>query len=310
MAKVNWVKYKNFGGPRCKGGVEYNPPAPWGPWTKIMGVVARCEGNHDTVVMYDETGVTFGFLQWTFKSGRLQKLLESFKAIPSHDFEREGEGDWTLFEDVCCTDKDIQVFEPFGFMIHGGKFIEAKTCKALDPSVKKEQKRIVDICMGRTLYKTFPDQKNHAMKLAELFANMGAQFGVAEAQIQFAKAEFKRALTFKRPPLGDIGTIENLLVGIWDTPAPALFFNLWQNNPGAAYSLFKNVKKLYNPSDASDMWDADFKANDFFQEAWKRTCLSKFGNWGFGKPENKSPRVVRIKKAINEFYGLKLKLYK
>ncbi len=298
MSKIGWVKYKKMGGPRCRGVVEYNPSSPWGPWTKIMGVVARSEGKHDTTVMYDETGVTWGFLQWTFKSGRLQKLLESMKSIPSYDFEREDERNWTLFEDVCCKLDGTQIFEPYGFMIHGGKFIEASTCKALDPSVKKDQKRIVDICMGRTIHKTFKDQKAHAMGLAKLFAELGAKFGVADAQIHFAKAEFKRALQFKRPPLGKVKTIENLLGGTWDTLAPALFFNLWQNNPGAAYRLFLKVKKLHNPGVALDGWHRDQVADNFFNDAWKRACKSKFGNWGFGKPANKSPRVTRIKKAF------------
>ena len=50
--------------------------------------------------------------------------------------------------------------------------------------------------------------------------------------------------------------------------------------------------------------------NSFFDAAWKRTCKSKFGNWGFGRFENKSPRVIRIKKAIKEFYDIDLKYYK
>jgi len=312
MSKISWVKWKNHQGVKCNGTVKYNPPQPYSLWDRVMGVVARCEGNHDCTISYDNTW-TWGFGQWTFNSGRLQKLLESFKSIPSYNFEREGEGDFTLFDDVCCIYRNhsthpVQIFEPFGFMIRGGKFIDLTmgrdARRVLDPSNKKERKRIVDITSGRIQYKTFKDQKNHAIGLAKLFANMGKQFGVPEAQIHFAKAEFKRALQFKRPPLGNIKTIGNLLEGTWNTPAPALFFNLWQNNPGAAYRLFKKSRNAIVSATNLNY------GQQFFDDAWKRACKSKFGNWGFGKPANKSPRVVRIKKAIKEFYGLDLKYIK
>lgn len=298
--KVNWVKYKDGGGPSYKGEMQYNPAKPWGVWSQIMGVVARCEGCHDTVVMYDGTAVTWGHQQWTFTSGRLQKLLESFKSIPSYDVEREGEGSWTLFDDVCCTNIDVQTFESFGFRIEGGKFVEitgAAQDVILDPSYPMQKNRIVDICMGRVRYSDFPNQKNHAMKLAEVFAKMGAQLGVAEAQITFAKAELQRALKFTRKPLGAIETIDNLLAGTWETPAPALFFNLWQNNPGAAYKLFLKAKS------------SGAQGQAFFDKAWQLANRSTFGNWGW-KEGNKSPRVTRIKSAIKEFYGIDLPFFK
>jgi len=292
--QAKWVKYKKGGGPRVKGTNLYSPPQPFGPWTKIMGVVARCEGAHDTVVMYDETGVTWGFMQWTFKSGRLQKLLESFKSIDVYDFESDG--DSTLFEEVCGSEGGA--FQQFGFNIRGGKFVLAGV-HTLNPNKKAERKKIVDACMGRLRYGTFLDQKKHALRLAEFFGEMGNEFGVAEAQTHFAKQEFKKQLDYNRPPLGG-KSINWLLDGenpvTWETPLAALFFNLWQNNPGAAYRLFRNARR------------AD--PETYFQEAWKLANRSKFGNWGWAKPANKSPRVVRIKQAIKEFYGIDLKYYK
>ena len=62
---MSWVKWKHYQGVKLVGKNSYNPPQPWGPWTKIMGVVAKCEGNHDTVISYDGTGLTWGFMQWT-----------------------------------------------------------------------------------------------------------------------------------------------------------------------------------------------------------------------------------------------------
>lgn len=298
MMEIKWQKYKDMGGPWYQGKIQYSPPKPWGPWTKIMGVVARCEGCYDTVVMYDETGVTAGFLQWTFKSGRLQKLLESFKSIPNYDFAQTQDHE-TLFDAVCCVAQDNQIFESFGFKVEAGKFkdLYADPDRFLDSSDETDQKRIVDICMGRVQFPSTAFQKEHAIKLARVFANMGTQFGVAEAQIQFAKAEFKRALMFERKPLGVVGTIDNLLAGTWETPVPALFFNLWQNNPGAAYKLFLKAKS------------SGAQGEGFFDKVWQLVNKSTFGNWGW-KEGNKSPRVVRIKSAMKEFYGIDLPYYR
>jgi len=294
MAKTKWAKYKSHQGPINKGSVKFNPAPPWGNWTKIMGVVARCEGNHDTVVMYDGTGVTFGYMQWTFTSGRLQKLLESLKSVPYYDFESESDVD-NLFDLYCCN-KGKQVFEKYGFKIVNGKFFDTALGKPLDP--RKHKKRIVDVCLGKTLHKTFKRQRSHAIALANLFVKLGGEFGVPEVQISFAKDEFKRHLNYKRRPLGKIRTIRKLLGDSWDTPLPALFFNLWQNNPGAAYRLF--IRAGNNASNV----------DEYFELAWRYANRSRFGNWGWGKPGNKSPRVARIKKAIKEFYGINLPYHK
>lgn len=302
--KARWVRYKKLGGPRVKGTLRYNPPQPFGPWTKIMGVVARCEGAHDTVVMYDETGVTFGFMQWTFKSGRLQKLLESFKSIDVYDFESDG--DSTLFDEVCCraSEHDIQWFDGFGFRITGGKFIDLSTGRKLVMTNKTQRKRCIDICMGRVAHPgNLKKQKEFSLQLAEFFYKMGNEFGVADAQIHFAKQEFKKQLGYNRPPLG--GKSINWLLGgdvpeMWEGPLAATFFNCWQNHPAAAYRLFLKARKISGVDDPEA----------YFQQAWKMLNRSKFANWGFGKPTNKSPRVIRIKKAIKEFYGIDLKYYK
>ena len=304
MANAQWVKWKNGGGPRVRGTLEYNPAQPWGPWTKIMGVVARCEGSHDTVVMYDETGVTWGFMQQTFKSGRLQKLLESFKSIPCYNFENEDDGAHeTLFDTACCTPEGTQLFKPFGFEITGGKFIDLSTSRALNMTNTAQQKRCVDICMGRVRYPgNLKKQKQYAMSLANVFAELGGAFGVAEAQTQFAKQEFKSQMQYKRPPLGGM-TIAELLKadvpGMWDSPLPALFFNLWQNNPGAAYKLFLRARQVAGSDDPTI----------YFNQAWQLANRSKFGRWGWPK-DARSPRVVRIKQAIDEFYGLNIPYYK
>jgi len=311
MSKVQWVRYKKGGGPRVRGNKKYDPPEPYDAWTKVLGVVARCEGNHDTVVMYDETGVTWGFMQWTFTSGRLQKLLESFKSIPIIDFETESETHETLFDQVCCTyQSGKQYFNRFGFEIRGGKFYSIRDHRLLNPVNKNDKKRIRDICMGRIANPgDIKAQKQHALALANLFGTMGTKFGIAEAQIQFAIQEFKRQFKYKRAPLkGKINppTITALVNGynfLEETetmPLAALFLNLWQNNPAAAYRLLLKARK-----------QSDFPlTGHIFARAWYLACVSNFGNWGYGKSGNKSPRVVRIQKAIREFYDLPLIIHK
>jgi len=292
MSNLRWVKWKNYQGVKYLGENRYNPPQPWGPWSRILGVVARCEGNHDTVVSYDNTGLTFGFQQWAFTSGRLQKLLQSFKAVSVMDFTKGTVLDDNLFNYLKCSPK----FKAHGFDIQNGMFIDAFTGRPLDPRNGAQKKRMIDLCMGRAQHKTFADQKAHAKNLAQVFVDMGKDPFVADAQIAFAKQEYKLGLKVRRKPLKDVQTIENLLDGTWNTPAPALFYNLAINNPQAAYRLFLSVH--------------DVPESERFAAAWEKVNRSKFGNWGWGKPENKSPRVVRIKKAIKEFYGIDLRYFK
>lgn len=300
---MQWTKWKDYQGVRSMGENRYNPKQPWGPWTKIMGVVARCEGNHDTCVSYDNTGMTWGFLQWTFTSGRLQKLLQHMKSIAYYDFDNEDEGleESTLFDQVFCDENGSQIFNKFGFHIKEGHFWEIKDSgelEKLSPRVKKEKQRISDICMGKVRYKKFTSQKKFAKDLAQVFSEAGKREDVAIAQIEFGKNEFKRCLNVKRKPLKNVKTIGNLLEGTWDTPIPAIFFNLWQNSPAGAYRLFLNEYKLTGNKGAVK----------FLEGIWSRLSRSKYANWSYAKPENKSPRIRRIKRALLEFYDFDLPL--
>ena len=289
-----WVKYKDHAGVKHTGENSYNPPQPWGPWTKILGVVAACEGNHDTVVSYDGTGLTWGFMQWTFTSGRLQRLLEFFKSINYYDFDADSEvKDITLF-DAYFVHKRIQIFERYGFTIRGGQFCAIhRGFQALNPRNTKTKQLIDDICMGRLKYGKIKDRKSHAMGLATLFSEVGKQPEVAFAQVEFAKGEFKRALQIRRDPLRHYKTIGALLNDTWDSYVPAVFFNLWQNNPAATYRLFIRAKDRSTPG-------------SFPEAVWDGLRASKFGNWSYAKPENRGPRIKRIAKAVKDYYGVKL----
>lgn len=242
-----------------------------------MGVTARCEGKYDTVVMYDGTGVTFGFLQHTFTSGRLQRFLESLKAI----LVDKDDIHTNLYEDLKLADK----FSKFGFSISSGKFYDISKKQILNPAFPSQKKRIVDICMY---------SKDSALLLAKLFGEIGQDERVQRAQELFGKSEFIHALDVVRNPLGEYKTIRNLLNDDWTTLCPALFFNLWQNSPAATYKLFINARK-----------ESDANGTDFQSTVWRMLNFSKFANWGWGSG-NKSPRIVRIQSAIKEFYGIDL----
>ena len=138
--KPSWVKYLDMGGPRWRGKVDYEIPQPWGPWSKILGVVADSEGEPDTTVMYDETGVTWGTFQWTFKSGRLQRLLQFFKSV-----ERVEDGKETglsLFDALFEQIDGKQIFTRYGFTIEKGCFMYHGVRK-LNPRIKSDVKELL-----------------------------------------------------------------------------------------------------------------------------------------------------------------------
>lgn len=351
---VKWQKYNNHEGPVYRGSLRYNPKKPWGAWERILGCIARCEGSHDTVVMYDGTGVTWGFQQWTMTSGRLQKVLQSLKAIPyqglsvetnegkddqdveqsdklsmgntvqvrqtspvklftggvlglisrltaSHpiveNYVKEPEPMMTLFDKICCRN-DRQIFEDFGFKIESGKFIDLSAGKALDPTIVSHRTKINNICLGKLAFPAnISKQKEFAKALCAECAVMAQFYGVPEAQISYAAEELKRALTPKRSPLGKYSTIENLLGDTLETPVAGLFFNLWQNNPGATYKLFIRARNELGKS---------YSKEDYLRVSWRLLNNSTFGNWSYKSAyhlkNGGTPRIVRIRSAIQEFY--------
>ncbi|MDC1299903.1 hypothetical protein N8Z24_00190 [bacterium] len=295
---MKWVFWKEHSGVRHMGTKRYDPPTPHSTWVKIMGVVARCEGNHDTVVSYDGTGITWGFLQWTFTSGRLQKLLQYMgRQGGFKDYIFQSLFDWEFVHPIRISDNcnfpGQQIFNKFGFKMQDGKFFDlyCDPPKPLNPRIHK--KRINNICMAKGKYfnPEFGTRKKQAFALAKVFSKAGQSSDVAKAQINFAIHEFQGSLKVKRRPLKKVKTIENLLEGTWETPLPAMFFNLWQNSPKYAYKLFlKNYKKDQDPE-------------EYFMRCWNHLKRSKFGNWSYAKPKNRSPRIKRLTRAILEFYG-------
>lgn len=290
---MKWVFWKKHQGVRHMGGKKYKPTNLEDNWQKIMGVIASCEGNHDTVVSYDGTGITWGFMQWTFTSGRLQRLLQYMDRKPWHDGKSVF---WWVFVRPYLgnIDGSGQVFKKFGFVIKDGRFWDLHTSPPtpLNPNIHK--KRINDICMGlgKHYNPAFGSRRQQARELALVFAKAGAISKVAEVQVDFAIHEFMTSLNVKRRPLGKVKTIANLLEGTWETPLPALFFNLWQNSPKYAYKLFL---KNYRKGESAEV---------YFSRCWNHLMRSKFGNWSYAKPKNKSPRIRRIQKAIMKYYDI------
>jgi len=323
--KINpsWVKYLDMGGPRWRGKVKYEIPKPWGPWSKILGVVADSEGEPDTTVMYDETGVTWGTFQWTFKSGRLQRLLEFFKSVER--VENGEEIGMSLFEAMFEQVDKQQLFRRYGFSIHGGKFMY-RGVRALNPRIKKERDLMVDTCMGRGLYSSVKDQKYHARSLCREFAEVGQDPQVWDVQTTYAKHEFRSELDIQRSPLKSAGgTIRSIVPNsMLDSPFAAIFFNLYQNLPGGAFSLFKKVwKDAYKKGLAayvegsipgiSGYFPVEEKhESDILDILWKKLNQSSTADWGFKSKQylksggKNPPRIKRIKPAIKKYYGIDL----
>lgn len=316
-----WVRFRDRHGPMYKGDFPYVAMTT-DRWDKILGVIAECEGNFDTVVMYDGTGVTFGFMQWSFTSGRLQKLLEHLKTVPHDPYEKR----MTLFDWHCEDASGMQVFENFGFKIEKGGFVSLHD-GVLDPGVEEQKDLIDDCCLGRI---RFPNdeksQKIFSVRLCKLFAEMGCEQDIQIEQVLFAKNEIIRSLDIRREALEGFcnATIRSMLPEfVWQYPIPAVFFNLWQNSPGGTYKLFKKFwtiatnKKMVNMSTESVIGTDTF-IHEIFDVLWRLVCGSSYADWGFKSKQyiesggRNPPRVLRIKSAIEEYYPEwgKVELYK
>lgn len=328
MIKPRWVKYKEMGGPLYRGEKKaggklvhvFDPPKPWGVWTPVLGVVARCEGSHDTVVMYDETGVTAFFLQWTFKSGRLQTLLQFLKGVPCGE-----DPSLSVFDRYCVHRGGAQFFRAHGFAISNGRFCSTETGRRLDPSKLSDRRELVDICMGRRLYGSAKEKRKFALDLCALFASIGQKKEVQDAVTDFAKVEFKRALKVKRKVLKGVGgCISSLLPeSVWGGPVPAIFFNLYQNSPGGAFRLFSGAWKeahkkgfafrvLGGECAGYELTSPGRGSDDFLEVVWGRLNKTKYADWGFGSKQyiesggKNPPRIMRIKPAIRDYYDINL----
>lgn len=276
---MKWVKYKKgLEGIRHHGHCRYEPSKPFTNAQKILGTIALCEGNHDTVVSYDGTGLTWGFMQWTFTSGRLARLIQYIGRNGDKYFK---------------FNNGKSRFEDFDFDIIDGKFVHMDTGVVIAPNSKNERKQIDDICMGRTLYDDLEDRKIHSGCLAEIFAEAGKDKTIQKDQENFAWREIDIAINVQRKSaLPGVGTIGALLNGELRSAIAGVFFNLWTNNPRAAYQLFLGARHD--------------NADQYFANVWDALRKSEFGNWSYAKPANKSPRIKRIAAALEEFYGLEL----
>ena len=299
---VGWVTFGTHEGPLHRGQAKYNPSKPWGVWTPIVGVIARCEGNFDTVIGYDGTGITFGIGQWTMKTGRVQRFIEFLKSVPCEDS--------TLFDVFCVDLNGNQIFMDYGFKIEQGQMVDLSNMKRLNPNVDYD--RIVNICEGAN---TRVPRKNY-LDLVRLFVAMGSDSALQAAQENYFKIELKQALQPVRPALQGFGTgtINDLLSGLWETPGPALFFNLWQNSPGGAFNLYKNAWTTAGKQGLANNTTLlkPENAPQVFEIIWKLLNQSSYADWGFQSKRyiesggKNPPRIMQIQPAISEFYGVQL----
>jgi hypothetical protein len=291
--KIDWVKYKNQYGVRYRGKFPFESldlRFENNKWSRIIGTIADSEGKYDTVINYDGTGMTFGIGQWTFTSGRLQTLLLYLNMINVINFETGEE--CTMYEKHFGTLADTELTKKRDSLILNNGEVYGSMSGKTNPRKRADKKRIHDLCMG--------SGKKDAFALAEHFIVAGEDTNVQMAQVQFLSEELKAESEKKRKPLGKYGTINEVLKGTWDTFIPAVFFNLWQNNPRAAYRLIVRCKVVADNAEPNRYLEV------YKNKLWKCLQFSKFGNWSHAKPGNKSPRIDRIARSIKKYYGVEL----
>jgi hypothetical protein len=288
MDNIIWSSYGKHKGPLYKGSLPFNPPKPYTEWQKILGVIADCEGKFDTICMHDGTGITAGFMQWTLTSGRLQKFFEHLRTISYPGRDLKSTKGVSIYDAACRDPYGYTYFNDFGFDIIKSDFIDLSDGKIVNVNDPAEKEKINSICLGTT--------NKHAEDLCRRMIEIMRTQGVEAAQVYFAEKELKQALAAKRSVLGKYSTINNLLDKSWNSTAPALFFNLYQNNPKATFNLFIEARKD--------------TTQELFDSAWSLLKESTFGNWGYNSKDYKKyqrkPRIERIKTSIDKYYGTNL----
>jgi hypothetical protein len=288
---TKWASYSGWSGVSIRGLNTYNKIPPATEWEVVMAAIAKPEGGaFDTVVSYDGTALTWGIAQWTFTSGRLQKLLAK---IVSYYGLSSG-----------FATQIAAALKPFGLnldVLHG-RLLDAKTDKEV---LDKAQLRNILTPPSGCVPKTGPNWEK-AKALALFFADLGMDPGAARIQWEFLKEELSREALLGRPKLGGKSIADFLYLAPndgADTPsvcnqliaARALFWSMWQNSPRSAEDHMLRVW----PHPVS----VDPKELRRFSSIFAR---STFGNWGNAKAKQngRESRYHKTATEINRVTGI------
>jgi len=255
-------------------------------WDVVLSAITRPEGgSYDTVVSYDGTAVTWGFAQWTFTSGRLQRLLASIQNEAPASF----------------NGSDIpKVLSQAGLnLAPKGTLVDAAGHTVDDKDRLRELLTPPDGVVPR-----IGKYYDYAVNVALAFAELGLNRTVSQIQERFLLKELESEARLSRPKLhgksissylypkfpaltDPIDTIPEL------TAARALIWSMWQNSPRAAE---EHMYRVLGSKPFSARSDLGRLAGVF--------ARSSHGFWGNKKcGKSRESRYHKVATVINDLIG-------
>lgn len=263
---IDWARYGSWSGPRARGTIRHAMVENPGQWDIVLYGIAVPEGGcYDTVTMYDGTGVTFGLMQWTLTSGRLQSFLAWINGQPETTKDVSRIIKSTLRLAGCTLDATIK-----GYVlvdnVTGKPMLKAAIRDRFTPPAGK-------------VPRTGDDWKT-AKAIASGFKLLG--FAIPPLmQDTFAMKELASEARVGRPALRgrSINEVFGLVPMDWDidcqsdelTPVLALFWSCWQNAPREAERVLCEVDRLHSPYKDPIGFTVNF---------CRAIARSQYGNWG------------------------------
>lgn len=287
-----WMKFGAFSGPKVRGACPFEAPSAPGEFHVIAAATTAPEGGtYDGVVMYDGTAVTYGFVQWTLTSGRLQRLLGQTAVAMGP----------TVLHDILDP-----ALRKVGVEFHIGSTTMRDISTGRVLLGKDALRKAFTPPAGATPKTGAAWEKAKAVALA--FSRLGEHPQAQPIQLLWYRSELARESLPRRPKLNG-KSIASLLYpqgftctfrgtsGAWSV-ARALFWSMWQNSPRQA---------------EAHLWRAlGGKPFDGFAISRIATVFARstFGYWGNakcanlvddqGKPKPRKSRYWKVATAINK----------
>lgn len=293
MSIANWRCYNEWSGISIHGNNEFVCPNPAEEWDVVIAAIAKPEGHYDTVVSYDGTALTWGLAQWTFTSGRLQRLLG---------------------EIITRLGFDSPLLEPAITAIRSAGLILSPNGSLLDlnskPVVGKSDLRCRLTPVGGVVPRSGKNWEI-AARIAEAFHALGKDPTVAKIQTSFLVKELRHESTLKRPTLCGSTIARYLYEGlnIGGTPelivARSLFWSMWQNSPRASEGhLFRALSAPIAINQRELGRIASVYAKSPFGYWGNRHCAElKDKN---GNPTPRESRYHKVASEINRVMGFQI----
>lgn len=287
------VRFRDWSGVAIRGLHRYECPSPAGEWDVAFAGVAAPEGGaYDTVFSADGTAMTWGLMQWTATSGRLQKLLRRVEIEAGAEWDRSG---------VPVLLRDLGIY-----VSQDGEFRTWDDGRVL---ISKSELRDLFTPPGG---KVPARGKNweRARDLALAFALLGLNSKATDIQERFFLDELKSEVRYSRPRLKGRSLAYYFYARGWpDRNAPvadpilaaarAVVLSMWQNAPRAAE---EHIRRALD--------DTPFRAGseEDLSKISRVFARSTFGYWGNAKCalKKRRSRWHKTAEAVNDALGRRL----